>query len=133
MKHVMALVVEQWLEEWERVRFDPKELRRKPRPQFYLCSISASVLRRLAGIQRRRRTGASIKDLGIQRRHDIERSEEIGRYIHGGYPWSTLGVKSADQERFADIRMPGWLPTAIVVNILTPSDSRYEASVDSRP
>ncbi len=132
MKYVMAIVVEQWLEEWERVRFDPKELRRKPRPQFYLCSISASVLRRLAGIQRRRRTGASIKDLGIQRRHDIGRSEEIGRYIHGGYPWSTLGVKSADQERFADIRMPGWLPTAIVVNILTPSDSRYEASVDSR-
>lgn len=132
MKHVTAIVVKQWLEEWETVRFDPEELRSRPPPEFYLCSISAAVLRRLAGIQRRRRTDSSTKDLGIQRRHDTERSEEIARYIRGGYPWSTLGVKSADRERFADVRMPGWLPTAIVVNILTANDSRYEASVDSR-
>ena len=33
--------------------------------------------------------------------------------------------------QFADIRMPGWLPTAVVVNIMIPSDARRGATVQA--
>ena len=119
---VTALKVRQWLDAWDNVPFDEKELRRKPVPHFYLFSISASHLKRLAGIQRRtRRPG--VADLGIQRRHDEDRSSEIKRYVLGGLPWSES--RALDVSQFSDIRMLGWLPTAVVVNIMVPSDKRW--------
>jgi len=94
-------------------------LRRKPRPVFYLFSIRASELRALAGIQRRSaRAGKSrVDDHGIQRRHDEARSQEIGRFVEFGFPWSDLSEAARRSGDFFDLRKPGWLPTAVVVNI----------------
>jgi len=52
MKSIPALVVKQWLSEWDEAKFDPDPPRRKPEPQFYIFSISAFDLKRLTGIYR---------------------------------------------------------------------------------
>ena len=46
-----------------------------------------------------------------------------------GYPWSTLSESKRQSEEFLDLRKPGWLPTAIVVNILQQSDERENKKV----
>jgi len=126
-KNIPLLKVSQWLDEWEHVIFSDSDLRRKPQPHFFVGSVGAGTLKRLSGIQRRARA-QDQPDLGIQRRHDEDRSEEIKRYLVGGYPWSTLSARDRDT-RFSNLRMPGWLPTAIVANILTQSDQRNELGV----
>jgi DGQHR domain-containing protein len=130
---ILALKVRQWLREWEQVKWDPEERRRKPKPDFYLFTMSAPQLRRLCGIRRRspeERTRAA-EDLGIQRRHDPSRSDEIARFIRYGYPWSDLSEAKRASDDFSDLRKPGWLPTAIVVNILSDKDGGRKDEVDN--
>lgn len=123
-KELIAIKVHQWLEEWEKVKFSEKEFRRKPEPHFYLFTLSATNLKALAGIYRRP-TNDGLKrenDLNIQRRHNKKRSLEINRFVQVGFPLSeTQNITDEDTET---LRKPGWLPTSIVVNILTPSDRR---------
>ena len=125
-KQLTALKVQQWMKDWDKVDFDPKELRRKPDPYFYLFTISASNLRALSGIYRRSTEGGLLRssDLSIQRRHDEERSQRISEFIKYGYPWSELNAQKRASGEFDDLRKPGWLPTAIVVNILRSGDKR---------
>jgi DGQHR domain-containing protein len=125
-RRVPALKVHQWLSEWDDVLFDPKNRRRRPDPHFYLFSIRASTLRALSGISRRTTEHGlrRSEDIGIQRRHDVERSEIIRDFIRYGYPWSALNLSQRQAEGFRDLRKPGWLPTAIVVNLLRSQDSR---------
>ncbi len=106
---------------WEKIDFDAKEHRAKPENHFYLISLPARELRSLSGIVRRVAQDAAprTEDLGIQRQHDPERSEEIGRFVEFGFPWSTLSEAKRASAEFNDLRKPGWLPTAIVLNILT--------------
>lgn len=94
--------------------------------------MDARELRSLAGIQRRdAETGAARStDIGIQRAHDPTRSSEIARFVQNGYPWSTLKETERRSGDFDDLRKPGWLPTAIVVNILTKRDKRPSGRVD---
>lgn len=133
-QHVPALRVNQWLPEWDKVKFDKKNRRSKPEPDFYVFALSASALRNLSGIFRRsteaRRAGKL--DLGIQRRHDVARSKEIHDFVRYGYPWSDLSDTKRKSGEFDDLRKPGWLPTAIVVNILSSDDVRLGSKVDSR-
>lgn len=121
----------QWHPEWDRIDFS-KPHRSKPADHFYLFSIKASVLRQLCGIERRSTAKGSRRrtDLGIQRRHDVERSEEITRYIEHGYPWSVLGRGRRESGEYEDLIQPGWLPTAIVVNIRTATDQFGGQKVD---
>jgi hypothetical protein len=130
-RRVPAIKVHQWLRGWDRVAFSPELHRRKPLQHFYLFSLAAAELRRLCGISRRQATQLTPRaaDLGIQRQHDRERSEEIGQFVEFGYPWSTLSVKKRRSDEFNDLRMPGWLPTAIVVNILSHDDKRGDQSI----
>ena len=123
MLEIPALKVRQWLPEWESVRFDSRNRRRKPPEHFYLFSISARLLRSLSGIQRRTDTDRKIgsTETGIQRRHDERRSVEIQKYIQYGFPYSTFNQRHRDKSGNQDSRMPGWLPTAIVVNIFDPN------------
>lgn len=123
---IAAIVVKQWLKpEWDSTKFEPVPPRGKPQPHFYLFSISARVLKRLTGIYRRDPSKPPAEDMGIQRRHMPERSEEILRYIKDGFPLSRIDRKKlVDQAEVNTLRMPGWLPTAVVVNILTPKDQR---------
>lgn len=128
---LIALKVEQWLNAWDKVSFDLKQHRDKPEPFFYLFTLPAPQLRALCGIYRRTTTGGipRAKDLGIQRRHDEERSEEIRKFIQHGYPWSELSEAKRESGQFDDLRKPGWLPTAIVVNILKTNDKRHGQTV----
>ena len=120
-----ALKVNQWLSHWDDISWKPQEHRSQPPRSFYQFSISAQALRRLSGVYRRtmdRDRGTS--DLGIQRRHEPKRSAEIARFVKYGYPWSVLSATKRQQPDFADLRQPGWLPTAILINILTADDER---------
>jgi hypothetical protein len=130
-RRVPALKVTQWLRGWNSVSFSPEHHRRKPDPHFYLFTLPAAELRSLCGIARRQTKGLKPRkeDLGIQRQHDPERSEEIGRFVEYGFPWSTLSEARRRSNEFNDLRKPGWLPTAIVLNILGETDEREGASV----
>jgi DGQHR domain-containing protein len=126
VKELPAIRVNQWLPEWSSVHWDKKEHRSEPKRWFYQFSISASHLKALSGIYARttRERSRSADDLGIQRRHESERSSEIARFVEYGYPWSDLSAKKRASPEFHDLRKPGWLPTAIVVNVLSGSDIR---------
>ncbi len=125
-RQVAAIKVHQWLAGWEKIYFSPKVHRSKPEPHFYIFSLPAAELRALCGISRRDASvvGDRALDLGIQRRHERERSEEIAQFVGYGFPWSTLSEAKRKTQEFHDLRKPGWLPTAIVINILRPSDER---------
>ena len=133
-RQVTALTVSQWLPTWERADFDPNRFRRKPPEQFLLFTMEATDLRRLIGIQRRKaKSGVPrTQDLGIQRAHDKDRSSEIAEYVQRGFPWSKLSDRRRRSGQYNDLIKPGWLPTAVVVNILRPEDERNGKTVDTR-
>jgi len=128
---IPALKVNQWIKEWEKVKYKPEMRRAKPEPHFYIFSLSATKLKALSGIYRRTTAGKLQRkdDLGIQRRHDEDRSERIHQFIQYGYPWSELSAAKQKSGEFDDLRKPGWLPTAIVVNILKPENRRQGQQV----
>lgn len=131
-RRIAAIKVHQWLPGWDEVSFDESAHRRRPDPHFYVFSLSAAHLKALTGIKRRTTEGGRLRteDPNIQRRHEKARSEEIERFVGHGYPWSTLGRAKRESGQFDDLRKPGWLPTAIIVNILRRGDGRADDRVD---
>src|SRR5216683_2612988 len=129
-----ALRVKQWLPSWDRVHYDDRLHRARPDAQFYVTSMPATFLRKLSGVYRRTISQGRLRteDLGLQRRHDPERSQEIGRFIENGFPWSDLSEVKRRSGKYDDLRKPGWLPSAIVVNILRSGDSRDGQVIDDR-
>ena len=122
---IPALKVRQWLADWNEIHWKPKEHRSEPPRWFFQFTIRATELKALTGVYRRTTERISAADdLGIQRRHEVTRSREISRFVRFGYPWSNLTVAKRKSSEFGDLRQPGWLPTAIVVNILTPDQKR---------
>ena len=119
---IPAIRVRQWLEAWDDYQYDEGARQTKPHPHFYICSIPAAVLRRLAGVQQREAEGPRVDDIGIQRGHDPNRSKQIRRFVQAGYPWATLSNR--DQQRFLELRKPGWLPTAVVANLVRSTTKR---------
>lgn len=128
---IPALKVHQWLGEWNEILFDARMRRAKPNPFFYLFSIPARDLRALCGIYPRSTAGRKrgTEDLGIQRRHDKERSDEIREFVRYGHPWAGLSEAKRDSGEYTDLKKPGWLPTAIVVNILKPGAERLDKAI----
>lgn len=127
---VPALKVKQWLSEWDDIDWSVEDRGAEPMHWFYQFSMQAGDLKALSGIYPRttkRQRGA--QDLGIQRRHEKDRSEQIKQFVKYGYPWSELSETKRKSGDFKDLRQPGWLPTAIVVNILTPEDTRLGKTV----
>lgn len=127
MATIRALRFKQWIQDWDTLKFDASEFRRRPAPHIYLFSMPADQLRALSGVFRRQRHDGVAT--GIQRGHDKERSKQIRDFVRFGYPYSEMS--SARRESFDsdDLRKPGWLPTAIVVNILTGEDTRRGKTV----
>ena len=124
-KTILALKVNQWLPEWNDIKWNSKERRAEPLHWFYQFSMPASELRALSGIYARTiKRSRATQDLGIQRRHDEERSKEINRFVRYGFPCSNLSETKRESGNYYDLRQPGWLPTAIVVNVLTPDTIR---------
>lgn len=123
---VSAIRFKQWLREWDQYDYEIAAHRRKPEPYLYLFSMKAADLRRISDVYRRRRDGNVAE--GIQRRRDDSRTARIQRYVRYGYPYGDLRTDQ-DREHFLALRKPGWLPTAIVVNILRAGDQRHGQSI----
>jgi DNA-sulfur modification-associated len=127
-----AIKVRQWLTNWDEIQWEEDKERGRPEEHFYMFTLPALTLRKLSGVYRRDlQTPRRSLDLGIQRRHDPERSEEIKKYIQFGFPWSKLSSSKRESGEFNDFKKPGWLPTAIIVNILGEDDKRRGQTVDN--
>ncbi|MBD1396349.1 hypothetical protein H9Q13_04170 [Pontibacter sp. JH31] len=119
---ISAIRVKQWLEDWDNVQFG--SLRKKPQPHFYIFSISANTLKKLSKVYPRKANEKRNAEIGVQRKHDPERSDKIRQYVFGGFPWSDLSDAKRNSNEFSDLKMPGWLPTAIIANIIAPETVR---------
>lgn len=128
---IPALKVHQWLPEWEKVAWSSEQHRSLPPKNFMVLSMKAGDLRRLSAIYRRQADGTAprTEDLGIQRRHDKKRSEDIKEFVKYGYPYCDLTKHNQDTGEHETLRKPGWLPTGIVINILKPDDTRMGKKV----
>lgn len=122
---IPAIKVHQWLDEWEKINFNEFDHKKRPKEYFHIISIKASILKALSGIQRRE----DDRETGIQRKHDQERSNEIREYIRYGYPWSSLTPAKKNDPDFTNMQKPGWIPTAIVINILDEKSMRNKVTV----
>lgn len=123
---INALKVNQWLQSWDAIRFDPKAQQSKPPKYFYLCSIKAGHLKALTGVYQRSVKGGKprAKDPNVQRGHEEDRSQTIREFVQYGFPWCEMGETKRKLPGADDLRKPGWLPTAIIVNILPPGAVR---------
>lgn len=120
-RRVPALKFKQWLEDWNSYDFSEAAHRRRPPEHLFMFSMAAAELRKLCDVYRRKRDGADAE--GIQRVRDVTRTGRIQRYVRYGYPYGDLKPPQQTSETLP-LRKPGWLPTAIVVNILTETDQR---------
>ena len=139
---IPALVVQQWLDEWNEIwepkqpqlpgQDDVEELPAKPAGHFYIFPMDARTLWTLAAVERRRPELGQYRalDVGIQRKLDQDRVDEIREFHHFGYPWSTLKKRDRASNTYPDLRKPGWLPTAVVINIRDPKQKRPGVTVD---
>jgi len=105
---------------WSRFEFDANARQAQPIPYFYLFSLQASHLKRLTGVYRRSTKGQKprSKDPNVQRGHEEARSSEIREFVRFGFPWCEMGESKRKAPGADGLRKPGWLPTAILVNIL---------------
>lgn len=131
---VPAIKVHQWSEEWEKVQWDADRYRSQPPKFFMVMSMKAVDLRRLSAIYRRASQPgtARAEDLGIQRRHDKQRSQDIKEFVQFGYPYCDLKESARESGEHESLRKPGWLPTGIVINILKPEDQRNGRSLSKQ-
>ena len=83
--------------------------------------MNAAKLRSYSDVFKRERN-ANDAD-GIQRIRDEKRTERIRRFVQYGYPYGDL-TESQRTEDKEGMRKPGWLPTAIVINILEEGEPR---------
>lgn len=122
---VNALVTPQWRASWEEIAWDNSVSNGVPQRAFLTFVMSASELRKFSGVFRRtpRADEGRSEDDNIQRPHELTRSREIRRFVEHGYPMSNM---TQSQLAKADVTMqrPGWLPTAVVVNVLTAGETR---------
>lgn len=132
-KSVPAIRVKQWLPEWDSIHFDPDAQQAKPSPYFLLCSIKAKDLKALTGVYRRSTKGklARAKDPNVQRGHDETRSQIIREFVRFGYPWCEMAESRRESPSARNLQKPGWLPTAILVNILPESAKRNDRTISS--
>ena len=128
---IPAIKVNQWLAGWDEYKFRSRFRQRKPDNHFYVSSIPVSILRRLSNIPRRgestssgrqQASGPRIDDVGIQRAFEESRASDIRSFVEAGYPWATL--RDNEKTRFPELRKPGWLPTALVVNVVASTTTR---------
>ena len=120
---IPAFKVNQWLNAWDDIDFS-EPMRRKPDPHFYIFNIDIRLLKRLSDIHRRRANKRRSDDSSVQRGLEEKRSQEIRRFVQGGFPWSTLKDSEKNLPENDHLKMPGILPTAIVANIIGPSEVR---------
>lgn len=133
-KDVPVIRVKQWLPEWDTIHFDQDAQQAKPIPYFFLCAIKAKDLKALTGVYRRSTKGglARAKDPNVQRGHDEARSQIIREFVKFGYPWCEMSDARRESPAAKNLQKPGWLPTAILVNILPEAARRNGRTIDDR-
>jgi len=120
---IKALKVNQWLNDWDDVDFK-SSMRRKPDPYYLLFKIDARLLKRISDVHRRKPDKARLEDSFIQRSKNENRTDEIKKYIEGGFPWSTIKKEEQRSPENERLKMPGILPTAIIANIIGEGEKR---------
>lgn len=128
---IPMIKMNQWLNEWDDVNYSIEELRRKPEPVAYLFSIDARVLKKLADVHRRKADKPREEDKHVQRNLNESRIDEINSYIEGGFPWSTLSSSEKISYENQKLKMPGFLPTAIIANIIGQGEKRNNKFINN--
>ena len=129
---VPALTVHQWLPTWDEANFSAKDFRSKPPEEFFLASLPASTHprpRRHLSSQREEQEGLEQATSAFSERTTASVRRRF-EYVKFGFPWSSLSRQKRKTSEYHDLVKPGWLPTALVVNILTAEDDRDGQSVD---
>lgn len=126
---IKAVKCKQWLAEWDAYPYPEDHQRKKPESTILLFTLSAKQLRKLSGVFDRRRDGGDAS--GIQRAHEKARSESISKYVLTGYPYCDISSRMQQDPENDSLKKPGWLPTAIVVNLLGVDQERRGRKVAS--
>lgn len=123
-RKVQLIKVNQWLPSWDRVQW--REGLEKPKGNFYVGSIPLQELRELAAVTTRDIKQRSNPNAihGYQRLHEEARSKKISKYVHFGYPLSTS--PGLDPDEHEHLINPGWLPNAIIVNVIPSGEKRIK-------
>ncbi len=129
-REISGLKVKQWLNEWNEIDFTGTT-RQEPPHHFVIFNIDARLLKRLSDVHRRKADKARTDDGAVQRKQSSKRSEEIEKYVHGGFPWSTLKENQQNSIEYQNLKMPGILPTAIIANILGPGQKRNNNTINN--
>lgn len=134
LKDILAIKVAQWLPDWDSVSFDKAQFQSKPEPHFYLFSLPVSHLKALTGVYRRsvKEGKPHAKDSNVQRGHEVELSKTIQEFVRYGYPWCEMGQSNRKAPDARQLLKPGWLPSAIIVNILTEGDERDNGRIGKK-
>ncbi len=127
-QQVSLLSFKQWLPTWDTFISVNSGAWKKPDPTIYLFSMKAGVLRNLSDVYRRKYV--NDKSEGLQRAQDRSRTAKIQRYVKYGYPFGDLPEPQRTSAN-AHLQKPGWLPTAIVINILRSGDQRRGKTVNN--
>ena len=120
-KIVPAIKFTQWLTHWDDFEYSTNRPNRKPKPSIYMFTMNAAELRGYSDVYKRERSSDDAE--GIQRIRDEKRTDRIKRFVQHGYPYGDLKESQRTNEKDG-MKKPGWLPTAIVINILEEGDPR---------
>jgi DGQHR domain-containing protein len=125
---IPTLKVDQWLNEWDSVNFD-MPMRSKPDGYFLIFKIDIRLLKRMSDVHRRKTKTSNSLDANVQRSLKEERTLEIKNYVQKGFPLSTLSDKERNSEDNQVLKMPGFLTTSILINILGKDQKRGNAII----
>lgn len=125
-----GIKIDQWLTDWNKVDFN-LPMRSKPDDHFYMFKMDIRLLKRISDVHRRKTTKSRSEDSNVQRTLKEDRTIEIKNYVKQGFPLSTLSDKDRLEESNSILKMPGFLPTAILVNIIGPEQKRGNSVIQS--
>jgi DGQHR domain-containing protein len=118
-----SIIVNQWLVDWNDVDFN-LPLRSKPQDHFFMFKMDIRILKRISDVHRRKTNKAATGDVNVQRALKEDRSKEIKQFVNQGFPLSTLSDKDRAAAENQVLKMPGFLSSAILVNIIGPGQKR---------
>ncbi len=67
----------------------------------------------------------------MQRGHEEARSQMIREFVRFGYPWCEMSGSRRESPTAGNLQKPGWLPTAILVNILPEMAERNNLKISA--
>lgn len=129
-RKIPLLKVPQWLRSWEAGGWHPDEGLGEPPHHFYVGAMPLRTLYALSGVRRRDPDARKREhpQPGYQRAHEDKRSKDIARYIQYGYPLSSQST--LDPKEHSHLIHPGWLPGAILVNLIPEGGTRARGAAD---